>query len=540
MWNTYHNLNIKERITLSYSCIIMTVLFLTLIFTFVLCYRALKRSVDDNLMNIALSVSQNPYVIKALEKNEPGRQLTTYCDSLLASAHNIDIITICNSQGIRLYHRNKQNIGKRLVGGDDGPMLSNHTNYFSTAEGTLGVQRRYFCVVNDASGKFIGFIVTSVLEQNISSIKERLVTSFSIIAVIALIAIALVARHLHDRLQHSLLGYEPEQIAQLIIQHQEFLDSLEEGILAIDKDSHVILLNAAAVQMLAITDPHPEGKPVLDVFPESLLPHTLTTKAAEQNVSLKLHNIALITSRIPVIEHGELIGAVSIFRSRQQVTELSEKLTGVSHMVDAMRAYTHEFKNKLHIILGMLQFAKREEIAEYITDITTLEQSTISSIIATCKIPRISALLIGKTLKANELNISLTIDKNSHVEDGEQFLPIEGVTTIIGNLVENAIESINGGSMEVREVRISLFYDDSVFFLSVSDTGRGIPPEVMSHIYEKGFSTKGKGRGTGLSLIKDLVDSYKGDIQVTSEEGNGTDFTISIENKNSKRRNRHV
>ena len=365
-------------------------------------------------------------------------------------------------------------------------------------------------------------------------------STFALIGIAALIAIALVARKLNTTLRHSLLGYEPDQIAQLIIQHQEVLDSLEEGLLAIDKDSRVTLLNTAAIQMLDITDPHPEGKPVHQVFPESLLPRTLKTRIAEHNVNLKLHNIALITSRIPVIEQGELIGAVSIFRSRQQVTELSEKLTGVSHMVDAMRAYTHEFKNKLHIILGMLQFAKREEIAEYITDITTLEQSTISSIIATCKIPRISALLIGKTLKANELNISLTIDKNSHVEDGEQFLPIEGISTIIGNLIENAIESINGGNTDVREVRISLFYNDSVFFLSVSDTGKGIAPDVMGHLYEKGFSTKGKGRGTGLPLIKDLVDSYQGDIQVTSEEGNGTVFTVSIENKSTKRRNTNV
>ncbi len=540
MLAAYHKLNLREKIIISYSCIIIVVLLSTLATAFIIYYNNLKKSIDDNLINMALALSRNPYVLDSMEKNEPSEQLNTYLDDLLKDARNIDVVTICNSDAIRLYHRNKAIIGQHFSGGDEGPILEKHTNYFNTAQGTLGIQRRYFYAMFNSQGQFMGFIMTSVLEKNLNLIQARLVLTFILIGIAAFIAITLVARQLNATLQHSLLGYEPEQIAQLTIQHQEVLDSLEEGLLAIDRDSRVTLLNAAAVQMLHITDPHPEGKPVLEIFPQSRLPWTLKTRIAEHNVNLKLNNIALITSRIPVIEQGELIGAISIFRSRQQVTELSEKLTGVNHMVDAMRAYTHEFKNKLHIILGMLQFASREEIANYITDITTLQRSTIGSIISFCKIPRISALLIGKTLKATELNIALTLDKNSHVEDGEQFLPIESIATIMGNLIENSIESINKGNRDIREIRVSLFYDHSGFFLSVSDTGMGIPPDVIGHIYEKGFSTKGKGRGTGLFLIKDLVDSYKGEILVNTEEGNGTVFTISIENPNAKRSESHV
>ncbi len=361
-------------------------------------------------------------------------------------------------------------------------------------------------------------------------------TTYFIIGVIALVLSILIASKIHHLLLKLLLGYEPEQIANLIIKHQEVLDTLDEGLLAIDEENRISLLNKSAVQMLHITDTSPIGKPVLSVFPQSILPRTLQTQKAEYNVNMELNNIHLITSRIPVFESGHLIGAVSIFRNHTEVIKLSEQLTGVNHMVDAMRAYTHEFTNKLHVILGLIQCGNRNKAADYIMHITTLQKEKISMIMDTIKLPTICALLIGKIYRANELNINFDIDKNSTVDTTSVFLPENTIATILGNLLENAMESINLSKSSVREVNLSFFYTEDGLFLTISDSGQGIPKKILPHIFENGFSTKGKSRGTGLFLVKDLVDSYHGDIQVTTEKNNGTIITVSIKNTSKGRR----
>ena len=148
----------------------------------------------------------------------------------------------------------------------------------------------------------------------------------------------------------------------------------------------------------------------------------------------------------------------------------------------------------------------------------------------TMKLPILCALLVGKICQANELNISLEIDHNSYVDDANAFLSPDTVTTIVGNLLQNAIDSINLSNAPLREIQLALFYDVNGFYFTVSDTGPGIPANVAPHIFENGYSTKGRDRGTGLYLVRDLVDSLHGSIQFATEEGNGTIFTVSIKN----------
>lgn len=321
----------------------------------------------------------------------------------------------------------------------------------------------------------------------------------------------------------------------MIIQHQEVLDSLDEGLLAIDNLGVVSLLNKSAMQMLSIQDENPIGKFVLDVFPESHLPRILKSKRAEYNVNLTLKNIHLITSRIPVIENNEVIGVVSIFRNQNEVIKLSEQLTGINHIVEAMRAYTHEFNNKLHVIWGLIQCELYRDASNYIMQVATIQKNKISQLMSIIKEPNLCALLIGKICRASELNISLLVDENSYVDDIADFLPSTALNTIVGNLLDNSIENLNFSDAEEKSINLIIFYDSTKFFLNISDTGSGIQQNLINKIFDKGFSTKGSGRGTGLFIVKDLVEANNGNIQVESELNKGTIFTITIENKTNGR-----
>ena len=104
------------------------------------------------------------------------------------------------------------------------------------------------------------------------------------------------------------------------------------------------------------------GKSLHTVYPRSTLDRVLRTGKPEYNVSMSsLKDVRVLSDRLPLYGDGRPTGAVGIFRNRTEVTRLADDLTGVRHMVDAMRAYTHEFMNKLHVILGLLQIGEPEK-----------------------------------------------------------------------------------------------------------------------------------------------------------------------------------
>ena len=193
-----------------------------------------------------------------------------------------------------------------------------------------------------------------------------------------------------------------------------------------------------------------------------------------------------------------------------------------------MRAYTHEFMNKLHVILGLLQIGQTERAQQYIMDTTRIQQEAVSRIMHQIQEPSVAALLVGKTSRANELGIRLTLDRESCLTAENPCLPPEACVTILGNLIENAIESLNQSRCGVKEVSVSIREESSGLLLCVEDTGPGISAALQKTLFQPGSTTKGQGRGTGLSLVREVVDAYEGEIRVESEPGVGTSFFVSF------------
>ena len=271
------------------------------------------------------------------------------------------------------------------------------------------------------------------------------------------------------------------------------------------------------------------GHPLHEVYPRSTLDRVLRTGQAEYNVSMQsLKDIRVLADRLPLYQNGTLTGAVSIFRNRTELTRMADDLTGVQHMVEAMRAYTHEFMNKLHVILGLLQIGEPDKAQQYIMDTTRTQREAVSRIMNQIKEPSVAALLVGKTSRANELGIRLRLDRESTLSEESPWLPPEAYVTILGNLIENAIEVLNQSRCTTKEISVSIREGEDSLLLCVEDTGPGISPQLRRTMFQRGVSTKGRSRGTGLSLVHEVVEAYHGEIRVESESGVGTSFFLSF------------
>ncbi|CAD5110159.1 ATP-binding protein [Zestomonas carbonaria] len=100
------------------------------------------------------------------------------------------------------------------------------------------------------------------------------------------------------------------------------------------------------------------------------------------------------------------------------------------------------------------------------------------------------------------------------------------INQVLLNLLTNAAQAIDGRGL----IRIRSWADDDGLYISVRDSGRGMPPEVMAKIFDPFFTTKpvGQGTGLGLSISYKIVQDHGGQIRVASEPGRGTRFLISL------------
>ena len=509
--------------------IVVVSIALSLAGTLFLTLRSEQAALDGNLINSASILSQVPLIQEALQGELSEEDLAAYLDETIRHTSDIDLILVGNTEKKLLYVPDHDLIGTTYTGTAQEQALLGAAPYTSNETGPMGSDHSAYAPVRDSSGQVIGFVIVGVYFRSMALVSLRLAAQLLAVGVVAAALGCLLALRLSQRIKRSLLGYEPDAFARRFHQREDILDALEEGILAIDGAKNVIFLNTAAAEMLSLDPNDVLGKPLHEVYPRSTLDRILRTGQAEYNVSMSsLKDIRVLADRLPLYEDGRLAGAVSIFRNRTELTRLADDLTGVRHMVDAMRAYTHEFMNKLHVILGLLQIGQPERAQEYIMDTTQTQRKGVSRIMNQIHQSSVAALLVGKTSRANELGIRLTLDRESTLSEESPWLPPDAYVTILGNLIENAIEGLNQSRSGSKEITVSIRESEESLLLCVEDTGPGIPAELQQTLFQRGATTKGKGRGTGLSLVWEVTEAYHGQIRVESESGVGTSFFLSF------------
>ena len=469
-----------------------------------------KQKRDQNLRNVAEAIAQSPILT---EQQTDTAILAEYLDSLRDTLENIDVISVVGSDYVRLYHSNHELINSTYDG--TIPRFDDDSEgYYATNDsGPSGTQRRAYAAIYDEEGNYIGFVMAIMLMQNIYKETWQTALIFILITIVAILMELLISTELSSTIKKSLMGYEPDVFSAMYRIRDNILESLDEGIIAIDNEGRVQFVNGAADMILNQI--------------ENGLGYRIV---GEKFDNIQLGSETLLVERMPIKENEVTIGEVAILHDRAEYTKLMEDLTGTRYLVDSMRANNHDFTNKLHVIMGLIQMEMYEEAVSYIENITIVQRATISKIMNAVQEPSIAALLIGKIARASELNVKFVLREGCHYSNADMQLPSALLVTVIGNLIENAFEAMNEKSgYEVQKELLFGFYSrPGAVLITSDDTGIGISEKNLERIFENGFSTKGEGRGTGLYQVKEMVERYGGEITVESQEGIGSSFSISF------------
>ncbi|WP_425060310.1 Adaptive-response sensory-kinase SasA [Sporomusa carbonis] len=325
----------------------------------------------------------------------------------------------------------------------------------------------------------------------------------------------------------SKLKQRIHEVTILIEQQQAIMQCMREGVIAINPDGYINLINNEG-QRLLNRGPDLIGKYIRDVIPDSRLPIVMKTRQAEYDQEQEIGDKVIITNRVPIIVNDEVIGALATFRDKQDVKILAEELVGLKSLLDSMRAQSHEFANKLHTIAGLIQMKQYDKVLDLITLMYKSQQEFVSFIVKRIKDQATAGLLIGKISQSSEQGISLRLNPRSKLDFLPQSFRSLSMVTVLGNLISNAMEAVANLPAERRVIDIYIFQGKKNLNIRVKDLGNGIPENYKRKIYQRGFSTKRGNRGVGLALVKQEVEVCGGKIAVNSRENQGSTFTVTI------------
>ena len=490
---------------------------------------------DQNLQNVAEAIARSPILIgKGSTGGEDQAVFSEYLDTLKETLDDIDVISVVNKDGIRMYHSNHSLIGTKY----DGNMpdfKSNMDGYYAVDEtGPSGSQRRAYAAVYNEDGEYVGVVMAIMLMKNIRAETAHMLFIFLIITIVAILIELVIAGELSSKVKKSLMGYEPDVFTAMYKMRDNILETLSEGIFAFDSSGVIQFANESALRMLCDNPWENIIGQKVDVIGDEILSRTIINGDKEKNVNLAKADIIL--DRVPIKEDGITVGSIVILHNRAEYTKLMEELSGTRYLVDSMRANNHDFTNKLHVILGLIQMEMYDDASAYIQNITMVQRENISKVMNAVSEPAVAALLIGKIARASELNVDFVLREGCYYSSADMNLPSEMLITVIGNLLDNAFDAMNESPdyKEHRELMFGIYSRPGAVLITVDDTGGGIREQDMEFIFENGYSTKGEGRGTGLYQVKTMVENFGGKITVESQEGVGCSFSVSFtkENKN--------
>lgn len=483
-------------------------------------------SATEEAIEIARIVANTPLIMEALSGKRDESEIQTFTEKVL-SVSEVRFITVIDMNRIRKSHPNPEKITQYYEEEDVNPAFEGKENT-SVNQGSLGVSLRAFSPVFAPDGTQVGVVLVGILTESVQKAVDTSRGGIYVGVGVGMLVGVLGSLVLARRIKKILFGLEPFAIAKIFKERSAMLQSVREGILAVDKDSRMTIVNEAAIKLFqqAGISGNPIGQKVDEYVPNTRLQKVLETGEAELDQEQDLNGIIILANRVPIIVGGEIVGVIATFRDKTEIRQMAEKLTGVSIYAEALRAQTHEFMNKLHVILGMVRMGYYDRLNIYVNQIASKYQVEVGSVVRKIKDPVLAGFIIGKVSLAREFGVKMTVSEESFLPEPAEPEVVHELITIIGNLLNNSLDAVEQSSSKCISMDFS--WDNDILRIEVRDTGPGISESEQKKVFEEGYSTKGTNRGLGLHLIQRSLERLGGQIAIISKADHGAVFRVTI------------
>jgi two-component system CitB family sensor kinase len=473
---------------------------------------------------IAETFAQNPVIQDCLATNGPGCADTVQ-RLAGAAALNTDAayIVVIDTHRVRHSHPNPALIGQKV---SEPLVAADGRVHLGTDSGATGVNANARVPLYSAQHGLVGEVSVGIRESSVSSALVQQLPSYGVWFAVMLAIGGLASFALASRMKRRTFGLELDEIVRLLQEREATLHGIREGVVAVDPDGRISVINDEALRLLALP-PTATGALVTEIVPEGPTREALTSSAPVTDQILLTDDRWLVLNRIPVRLGGKAHGVVVTLQDRTAVEGLARELDGARSLTESMRAQQHEFSNRLHAIAGLLELSRPEEALEYVNEIRGTAASFDQTLRTQIRAPQLVGLMLGKAAEANELGIDLVVSPDTDVPENPDR--VQALTTVLGNLIDNAFDAVTGMQGR-RRVTVSVVESDDGTTVTVSDTGPGIAADALTEIFTKGYTTKraplSRHSGLGLSLVQNTATKLGG--LVTVSEGPGAVFTVVL------------
>lgn len=517
----------RRRMTLARQFLVLQLLIVLVVLVFVGALSITQSAAEFRRVEGrgALSAAENLAAMALVRERLPearprlGAALPALAESVRAQADATDV-QLVRRDGTVVVSSDPSMLGEQFPLGESTVLQGRAWTGVVESDGDRSVAAHVPVLLSsqDEVGRLVGFVVVERSYPSLLELLQRTAPNLAIyLGVASLLGLA-GSLLLSRRVKRQTLGLEPAEIVGLVEHREAMLHGLKEGVVALDTAERVTLVNDSARDLLDLPA-DVIGRRLVDVGVDPVLRDALTHESGADRMVLVGQRV-LVLNRMPMRARGTVIGSVTTLRDRTELTSLERELGSTRAISNTLRAQTHEFANQLHTINGLLTLQEYDEAMRFVHGVGHHRAVLDGSVTSRVQDPTVAALLIAKVSLATERGVTLRLDPASRIDVMDDDLSRD-LTTVVGNLVDNAVDAVSGLPSALVTVRMTS--EDGLTVVEVRDNGPGVPPDDLDKVFTQGWSTKpgaaGVGRGFGLALTRLLCLGRGGEVSVRNDGG---------------------